>query len=210
MSDSKLFPVFLNLDEKDVLVVGGGNVALEKLISLRMTGAMITLIAKEISEKTREYIKSFNRITVLEREIETRDLDDRFLIFAATNNSTLNAELRKYAKQKKIWINAVDDPPNCDFYSASVVDKGPIRIAISTNGGFPGISKVLRKALEIVLPDTDKDSFQKLFGIRKKLQETITNSKERSKVLKEVIATIEEKYFQLKSLEELNKNGRDT
>ena len=104
----------------------------------------------------------------------------------------------------------MDDPPNCDFYSASVVDKGPIRIAISTNGGFPGISKVLRKALEIVLPDTDKDSFQKLFGIRKKLQETITNSKERSKVLKEVIATIEEKYFQLKSLEELNKNGRDT
>ncbi len=173
----KLFPVFLNLEGKDVLVVGGGNVALEKLTALSVTGANITLIAKEIFHPTREFIKNINTITVIEKEIELKDLENRFLIYAATNNGFLNAELRKYANQKRIWINSVDDPLNCDFYSASVIDKGSVRIAISTNGGFPGISKVLRKVLDIVLPDADVDLFQKIFRLRKELQEKIPNGK---------------------------------
>lgn len=200
---AKLFPVFLNLDGRDVLVIGGGRVALEKLTSLKVTGAEITLIAKEISEETNHFIKGMENVQVFMREVHYEDLDNRFLIFAATNNSTLNADLRIYANRKKILINAVDDPVNCDFYSSSVIDKGLVRVAISTNGQFPGFSKTVKKILDLVLPDEHLETFKKIFQFRKQLKEKISSTRERSQILGEITNKLEQNYFRIKQLEEI-------
>lgn len=193
----KLFPIFLNLENKNVLIIGGGNVALEKLTSLLNTNAKITIIAKEIKEEIRE-IASENTytISIIEREALPYDLEsDWQIVFLATNNSLLNYSLRSNFKSKNQLFNTVDDPSNCDFYSAAILDRGYYRIAISTDGKFAGFAGMLKRILDKILPKGHKEEFQKIINLRSEIKLKIANQEERKKILQKLIQTIENEYF---------------
>lgn len=191
------YPAFLDLRERNVLLIGGGKAALEKLPSLLQSGARIHLIASEITDAVYETIEKSNVPVKIElREIRLDDLVGRDVVFSATNSHSLNAQLRLYAQEKKIWINSVDDPENSDFVSASVLDRGSFRIAISTNGKFAGIAVILKKILDQLLPTDHMELFEELFAIRKNLKEEIKEPEERKRILARVLRSLQEDYFQ--------------
>ena len=142
-----LFPAFLKLRDRPVLVVGGGAIATSKIPSLLQAGARVTVVSPTL---TRELVQSVrNReIDWLPKAFEPEDLNGKFLVVAATSLRDLNESVYREADKRNILCNAVDDIDHCHFYYGSIVQRGDLQIAISTNGKSPALAQRLRKELE--------------------------------------------------------------
>jgi hypothetical protein len=166
-----LFPIFLKLDQLETLVVGGGNVGLEKMQALlrNSPNAKVTLVGREIREELRALALQHPQVILKEKKFEPDDLNDRQLVICATDDPALHREIRQLAHAKGILVNVADTPAECDFYLGSVVQKGDLKIAISTNGKSPTIAKRLKETLQETLPDELNDLLQHMPAIREKL-----------------------------------------
>jgi siroheme synthase-like protein len=142
-----LFPAFLKLDGCLAVVVGGGNLAEQKIPGLLQAGARVRVVAPCISAKVGEWVRE-NAVEWIAKPFDGEDLDGAFLVIAATSLKNLNAEVFQEAERRNILCNAVDDIENCHFYYGSVVQRGDLQIAISTNGKSPALAQRLRKELE--------------------------------------------------------------
>lgn len=169
---NQLFPIFLKLEHLNLLIVGGGAVGLEKVNAVLSNSpkAKITLVAPEIKEEILNLAQRFPNLRIIQREYSEEDLNGKDLAIAATSLQELNRRIREDAKNKKILINVADTPDSCDFYLSSVVQKGDLKIAISTNGKSPTFAKRLRELLESVLPEGIDSVLDNLNKIREKLK----------------------------------------
>ncbi|MEY4934939.1 MAG: hypothetical protein RIS64_1298 [Bacteroidota bacterium] len=167
-----LFPIFVKMEQFRVLIVGGGAVGLEKLTAiLRNSPATpLTLVAPEILEEIQNYALSFPKVVLKAKNFELSDLNEQNFVIAATDDKILNTEIKKAATQKGILTNVADTPDECDFYLASIVQKGDLKIAISTNGKSPTIAKRLKEVLNAVLPTELDAILQDMTAIRQRLQ----------------------------------------
>lgn len=146
------YPVFLDLQGRPVVVIGGGTVALGKVKGLLEAGAQVTVISPELHPEVAE-LAAQGRVRHLAREYRPGDLEGYHLAFVATDDRSVNAQVAREGKERRVWVNAVDDPPNCDFIMPAVLRKGSITIAISTGGGSPAAARKLREELERLLGD---------------------------------------------------------
>ncbi|PPL00222.1 precorrin-2 dehydrogenase/sirohydrochlorin ferrochelatase family protein [Parapedobacter indicus] len=155
ITGNPLFPVFLQLNELHVLLVGGGKVGLEKLTALLENSpkATVTIVAREISADVRHYVANYPRIQLLERAFEETDLNGVDLVVVASNNPELNLRIRKECRSRHLLINVADKPDLCDFYLGSIVKKGNLKLGISTNGKSPTIAKRMKELLNEALPE---------------------------------------------------------
>src|ERR1700737_787544 len=142
-----LFPMFVKLDGRQVLVVGAGRVGEPKIRGLLPTGAKIRVVAREASEGVREWGRT-GEITVEERDFLLSDLDQVFLVVVATSSRELNQLIYREAQARRILCNIVDVPEQCDFYYPAVVPRGDLQIVISTSGQSPSLAQKLRQQLE--------------------------------------------------------------
>ncbi len=168
-----LFPVFLKMNQLRLLIVGGGEVAREKLHFLLKSSpnASVTVIAPDIAPEIEDLFKSTEyQINIIRKEFYEELLDHFDLIVAATNNRLLNQAVYEAAKRKNLLINVADTPDLCDFYMGSIVTKGDLKIAISTNGKSPTFAKRFRQLLEQILPDNIEELIPNLNQLRNKLQ----------------------------------------
>lgn len=140
-------PIFLKLEGRNCLVVGGGNVAESKIESLLQAGANVAVVAPEVSEKVASWT-STGKLIWLAKQFEPADLDGIYLVIAATNDPDVNHVVYTLAEDRSILCNAVDDPTFCHFYYGAVVRRGALQIAISTNGLSPALAQRLRRELE--------------------------------------------------------------
>ncbi len=155
-NNNPLYPIFLKLHELKVLIVGAGEVGYEKMFFILKSSpdANISLLAPWMKPEVEELLASKkNKVTIIRKEFEASDVDDHDLVIAATNISSLNKEIRIAAKAKGKLVNVADTPSLCDFYLGSIVTRGPLKVAISTNGQSPTFAKRFRQILEEVLPD---------------------------------------------------------
>ena len=168
---NNLFPVFLKLSELDTLIVGGGSVGLEKLTAVLNNSpeAKVTLVAPSINSGIRFLADRYKNLKIIKRVFLPEDLENKDLIIAATNDKELNRVIKEEAKKKRILINVVDTPDLCDFYLSSIVQKGSIKLAISTNGKSPTIAKRLKEVLNNAIPDEMENVLDNLVQIRKRL-----------------------------------------
>lgn len=169
---STLFPVFLKTETARFLIVGGGNVGLEKTETLLKQNPHINikLVASEISTALKEVLMQYPHIDFHERPFEESDLNATDFVIAATNDKSINAEIKQQANKRKILVNAADQPDLCDFYLGSIVKKGNLKIAISTNGKSPTISKRLREVFEENIPENINESIDNLEHFREFLK----------------------------------------
>lgn len=167
-----LFPIFLKLHQLNILVVGAGNVGLEKLSALLINspGANITVVADQVLPATHEFVADYPQVELIQRKYETSDLDERDLVICATDNPTLHKKIQEQARARKIIINVADTPDLCDFYLGSVVRKGDLKIAISTNGKSPTLAKRMRQYFEVALPDNIQSLLDNLHEFRNRLK----------------------------------------
>jgi precorrin-2 dehydrogenase/sirohydrochlorin ferrochelatase len=145
--EAPLFPVFLKLEGRLCLVVGAGQVALSKIDGLLASGAKVHVVAPQAIASLSEWA-SAGKISWEQRKFEPADLDGVFLVVVAASHRELNERVFNEAQRRGVLCNVVDDPPNCDFYYPSVVRRGDLQIAISTNGCSPALARRLRHELE--------------------------------------------------------------
>lgn len=184
-----MFPIFLKMDQIQTLVVGGGNVALEKASAILRNSpeANLTLVAPFFRPETIEYLQDFPHVRILTRGFQPSDLEGLDLIICATDSPELHAEIKALAASQHLLCNVADTPPLCDFYLGSIVQKGDLKIAISTNGKSPTLAKRIRAFLEDVIPEDIQTSLDQLEEARKTLkgdfQQKITQLNELTKNL---------------------------
>ena len=163
----KYYPVFMNIKDKDCLVVGGGSVGARKASTLEKCGAKVKLISSLFSPEC-EDLKTTS-IEMEKKEYENNDITGMFFIFAATDNADLNKEIQKDAAKLDILCNIADSPDRSDFILPSIVDRGDLILAISTSGASPAMAKKIRQELEQKF-GPEYELFLILMGnIRKKL-----------------------------------------
>jgi len=168
---NQLFPVFLKLNELHIVLIGAGNVGLEKLNAILNNSPFtrVTIIAEDIIPGIYALVVDFPQINIIQKSFADTDLDDANLVIAATNNSELNKRIREAAHQRKLLINVADKPELCDFYLGSVVHKGDLKIGISTNGKSPTIAKRLKEVLNESLPAALDITLQQMNNLRNSL-----------------------------------------
>lgn len=172
MGQNKLYPIFLKLENLNTLLVGGGNVGLEKLQALLKSSpeARITIIADRICDEILQIAAGNSNIKLLLRKFFTSDLDGFDLLILATDNRQLHERIKIEARKLRILTNVADTPDLCDFYLGSVVQKGDLKIGISTNGKSPTFAKRFREYLEELLPENIQELIDNLNVFRNGLK----------------------------------------
>ena len=168
INDNNLFPVFLKLEELSLLIIGGGNVALDKLNSILNNSPQtkIKLVSIHISEEIKKLAEEKETIKLIERPYTICDIEEADLIIAAVNNLETSKQIKLDAEAKGKLANVADKPGLCDFYLGSIVQKGSVKIGISTNGKSPTIAKRLKEVINDFIPDEMENVLQNLQTIR--------------------------------------------
>ncbi len=172
LNQNKLFPVFLKLENLRVMLVGGGNTGLEKLRAILHNSpeTHVTVVADRMNMEIKKIAEENTAITLLNRKFIYNDLDKVDILILATNDNTLNRRIREAARKKRILTNVADDPGLCDFYLGSVVQKGDLKIGISTNGKSPVMARRIREFFEAFFPDSLQELIENLNKIRGSLR----------------------------------------
>ena len=144
-------PIFTKLDNKPVLVVGGGEVALRKCRAFLKARASVTLVAPWFCDELKEHAHN-NEVTLIDAYFDESHLDGKMLVIAATDRDEVNNNVFELANARNVFVNVVDDQPKCTFIFPSIVDRDPITIAISSAGTAPVLARRLREKLETLIP----------------------------------------------------------
>lgn len=193
MPTSELYPVFLKLRDRPVLIVGGGALALQKARTLEPTGARVRVVAPVIHPALRAAAEA-GRIAVALRAYRPEDLVGAALVFAATDDTALNHRIVAEAEARGVLANAVDDPEHCAFYTPAVVRHHAATLALSTGGAFPGLARALRECLDAWLPVGDAELHAALVALRGKLRRELDPTARRE-ALAALIAGVKAKYL---------------
>ncbi len=171
-SGNKLFPIFLKISQLDILIVGGGNVALEKATALLHNDhlAQLTFVAPFFRPETLQFLENYPQCNCIHRAFEKEDLRGRHLVICATDNKALHQSIKQIAEEQQLLCNVADTPDLCDFYLGSIVQKGDLKIAISTNGKSPTLAKRIKAYLEELIPDEIQTSLEQMEKVRKQLK----------------------------------------
>jgi precorrin-2 dehydrogenase/sirohydrochlorin ferrochelatase len=168
MEQNELYPIFIKVAELEVLIVGGGNVGLEKLAFLLKSSpnAKVTIVSIHFLPELLALAKNHNA-EIIEAAYHNSLLKGKHLVIATTDSIEINIQVHADCRQRNILVNVADNPPYCDFYMGGIVTKGNIKIAISTNGKSPTLAKRLRQFLEEVLPDNINELAENINSYRK-------------------------------------------
>jgi|FLYL01.1.fsa_nt_gi siroheme synthase-like protein len=166
----RYYPVFLDLAGKPVVVIGGGRIAHQKMENLLKAGADVTVISPKLNAEM-QALKDAGKFRHIERTYQRGDLEGAFLVFAAANDREVNAAVSAEGKERGVWVNAVDDPPYCDFIMPAIVQRGDLIIAVSTSGTSPAMARKMREELEAFLTEEYAAMLELAAQVRAELRE---------------------------------------
>ena len=164
------YPIFLNIEGRRCIVIGGGPVAERKVAGLLQEGARVTVISPSLT-KCLESWANEGKIRHLARDYREGDLAGYRLAFVATDDDGVNAAVAREGREQGVWVNAADDPAHCDFILPSVLRRGELVVAVATGGASPALSRAIREELETYFTE-DYATLAAIVGkVRQELQE---------------------------------------
>lgn len=171
MERNELYPIFLKVNNLNALIVGGGNVAEEKLTFLLKSSpnARVEMISPMYREGTR-HLAEKHGVIMHKGEYHEKYLRQKHFVVATTDMPKVNEQVFADCREKSILVNVADNPPFCDFYMGGIVTKGNVKLAISTNGKSPTTAKRLRQFFEDVIPENIDDLVKNLNEYRKTIK----------------------------------------
>jgi precorrin-2 dehydrogenase/sirohydrochlorin ferrochelatase len=179
---SALFPMFVKLSGRRCLVVGGGAIAEGKVESLLACGASVVVVAPQVTDKIAGW-SGGRRLVWHARRFQTADLENAFLVVAATGVDAVNESVFREAEARGILCNAVDEPERCHFYYPAIVRRGPLQIAISTAGLSPALAHRLRVELEQQFGPEYEAWLQELGAMRRRVFAERDDPRRRARIL---------------------------
>jgi precorrin-2 dehydrogenase/sirohydrochlorin ferrochelatase len=180
-----LFPIFLKLEGRRCLVVGGGQVGTQKIAGLLEAGAQVTVVDPFPAVAVREFLGS--RVVWQARKYQPSDLDGVYLVIAATSDSKVNQQIYDEAQQRGILANVVDVPPLCDFYYPAVVRRGPLVVAVSSQGESPHLAQRVRDEISQLLPENFEDAVKRIGDERRRILREHPAGPKRVQLLRELV-----------------------
>lgn len=174
---NNLFPIFLKLETLRLLIVGAGNVATEKLTAV-LTNApktTIKLVSKSFNKSILKRAENNSNILLIRKAFDPSDLEHVDLVISAINDHEISTYIRTEAHKRNLLINVADTPDLCDFYLGSIVQKGSLKIGISTNGQSPTAAKRIKEMLHNALPEEIDEMIENLHHIRNQLKGDFQN-----------------------------------
>ncbi|MEH7073016.1 precorrin-2 dehydrogenase/sirohydrochlorin ferrochelatase family protein [Neobacillus drentensis] len=180
------YPVILRLEGKRVVVVGGGKVAERKVSGLLGTGAKVVVVSPEATEEI-QMLHHDGKIVWKQKPFAAGDIDDAFLIFAATNSNQLNQLIKKSIQPHQL-VTLADDPADSDFYVPAHVQRGSLSIAISTGGASPTLASQIREQLEQQFDESYVGYLDFLASKRSWILNEVTNPLLKRKLLKSIVS----------------------
>ncbi|CAG0962511.1 precorrin-2 dehydrogenase / sirohydrochlorin ferrochelatase [Anaerolineae bacterium] len=182
----RYYPVFLDINTKPCVVIGGGAVAERKVKGLLAAGASVTVISPAAT-KSLLGLASKGQIKFTKRRFRPGMLDGFFLAFAATGSKEVNEAVAAEAREMGIPVNAADDPAHCSFIMPAVVDRGALTVAISTSGKSPLFARLLREGLETII-GTEYETLVEILGaVRKKLLKRRLSHDKKESIIKDLL-----------------------
>ncbi|WP_438422257.1 precorrin-2 dehydrogenase/sirohydrochlorin ferrochelatase family protein [Aquimarina macrocephali] len=168
---NNLYPVFLKTANLEILIIGGGNVAEEKLTFLLKSSpdAKVTIVSPMFRKDTILLAKKFG-VEMIHKKYHKRFLKGKHIVIATTDVPKVNIQVYKDCRKRSILVNVADNPPYCDFYMGAIVTKGNVKVAISTNGKSPTTAKRLRQFFEEAIPENIDDLVKNLNEYRKTIK----------------------------------------
>lgn len=180
------FPMFVDMTERECLIIGGGKVAYRKVIVMLDFGAKVTVVAEDICEELGK-LTIENQITFIKRRFERKDCDGMEMVIAATDDNALNHEIAEYCKAKNIMVNAVDQKADCSFIFPSYIKEKNLVAAFSSGGNSPVLTQYLKgKEQEILTPFLGELN-EYMGQIREKVIAQYDTEAERKRVFKEIL-----------------------
>ena len=141
------YPISLEMSNRPCLVIGGGAVAQRKAEALLHVGALVTVISPKLTEQLSSWVGK-GKIDRIAREYQDGDLDGYEMVFVATDNNDVNKAVAQEGRRRRVWVNAADDPENCDVILPSVLRRGDLTVAVGTGGASPALARAIREDLE--------------------------------------------------------------
>ena len=196
LSKNELYPIFLKVTELNTLIVGGGNVGLEKLTFLLKSSpnAKVTVVSKDFIPDLIALAQK-HEVETVTSSYDNSFLKNRHIVISATDDLAVNLQVHADCRERNILVNVADNPDYCDFYMGGIVTKGNIKIGISTNGKSPTMAKRLRQFFEDVIPDETNVLSENLNAYRKTIK---GNFEEKVKIMNDI------------TTEMINKKEKDT
>lgn len=171
MERNNLYPIFLKTVNLNILIIGGGFVAEEKLTFLLKSSpdASVMMVSPMFRKDTISLSKKGN-VTLIMDTYKEKYLKGKHMVVATTDVSEVNVKVYRHCRKRSILVNVADNPPYCDFYMGGIVTKGNVKVAISTNGKSPTTAKRLRQFFEDVIPENIDDLVKNLNEYRKTIK----------------------------------------
>lgn len=182
-----LFPIFLNLQDRPAVVIGGGDVAERKVSLLMDAGARVTVVSPVLTSNLQGWLAD-GCISHRQGTYEDSDLDGAAIIIAATDDKEVNERVSALGKDRGVPVNVVDNPDLCSFITPSIIDRSPVQIAVSTGGSSPVLARCLRSKLETMIPSAYGRLATMLDEYRDKAKEAFATVDERRHFWEEVLA----------------------
>ena len=149
------YPIYLNMQGRRCLVVGGGAVAERKIATLLEVGALPTVVSPAITDIIAGWAKD-HAVELIARRYQPSDLTEHEIAFVATDDPAVNAQVFSDGRRLGVWVNAADDPVHCDFILPSVLRRGELTVAVSSGGTSPALSRAIREELELYFTEEYK------------------------------------------------------
>ncbi len=182
----RYYPVYLDLNGKKCVVVGGGTVAARKVGSLLKSSADVWIVSPDLSRQLKELVVQ-KKVRYIKERFEERHLKDAFLVIGATDDSSINSRISREAQRKGILVNIVDLPEDCNFIVPSVVERGNVVISISTGGKSPALSKKIRKELEQRYGEEYEEFIVLMGEIREYIMSEVNDGRQRSVIFQKLV-----------------------
>ena len=197
------FPLFVDLKDKNILVIGGGKVAFRKVLKLIPFEAKIIIVSPEICIELEKLLEDQNLI-YKKKKVEIDDIKKSFIVISATNDRNINNLIAATCKENNIFVNSVDDIENCSFIFPALIKKDAFTAGFTTSGKVPDVAAYLKNLTEQTIPENIEQVIENLGLLRQELKSQISEQAVRAKIIHSLLEYYETNNFKL-SYNELKK-----
>jgi len=141
------YPIYLDIEERNVVIIGGGNVCARKAETMMKYGARVTVVSPELTDEIEQWARE-GCLAIQRKAYESSDLDDAHIVIASTDDQSVNEQIAADCRARRIPVNVVDVTPLCEFIVPAIIEKGSIQIAVSTGGKSPALARTLKEDLQ--------------------------------------------------------------
>lgn len=191
------FPMFVDLKDKTIVVIGGGNVAYRKILKLLQFDAKIILVAPKICAEIKELANEYSNLVLKNKEFEIDDIKNSFFVISAVNDAFINSQVAQSCKDLNIPVNSVDNLENCSFLFPALIKKDSLVIGILTSGRAPNISALIKNIVENNLPENISNVIETLGLLREELKNKVLSQECRAFIVHSLIEYCQMKDFKI-------------